>query len=181
MRLPVIITSGLPGSGKSTWARSMADKGYYHASTDVIRKGLFGSSINIYDSAQTNTVWELFEMEINAECMKITCGKSENIGIVADCMGIYLHMVRAVSSRTVDFMREEYGILADMYIRFFPVPPEECRMNIERAIQSGEDRADIRVDALLKYYEVFSELKSTEGIALLGSFGIREWVDTHTG
>ena len=54
-------------------------------------------------------------------------------------------------------------------------------MNIERAIQSGEDRVDIRVDALLKYYEVFSELKSTEGIALLGSFGIREWVDTHTG
>jgi predicted kinase len=69
----LIILMGIPGSGKSTWAKTMLDRKYHIVSSDEIRKKKFGSLKEAHtpdQKAENNQkVWWTFYREIE-DCLK---------------------------------------------------------------------------------------------------------------
>src|SRR4051812_41108561 len=81
----LIIPVGVPGSGKSTWAKSMLDLKYHIVSSDDIRMRLFGSlraahepEVKKDDKAK---VWATFYREID-DCL------AHGVDVVADATNL---------------------------------------------------------------------------------------------
>lgn len=64
----LIIPVGIPGSGKSTWARTILDRKYAVISSDEYRKKLFGSMREAHKPEtkveRNEEVWKLFYQDI---------------------------------------------------------------------------------------------------------------------
>lgn len=76
----LIVTTGAPGSGKSTWSRNYQSthKDTYIISSDGIRFELTGS---LNDHTRQKEVWELFSKRIHEYALK-----SENVTVILDAL-----------------------------------------------------------------------------------------------
>lgn len=97
----LIVLAGLPGAGKSTWAKTFFDLKYSIVSSDEIRKGLAGSLREAHEKAISP--WDVFykqiadrlthSVDVIADATFLTRKHRDRAREVADKTGAALHLV----------------------------------------------------------------------------------------
>lgn len=123
-KLKLIMTIGLPASGKSTYARTLSESGYYRVNKDDIRAMLFGEHYKRKHEKQV--IWTRDAMIREA----LGHGKS----VVSDDTNF-----NPVHQRTLQKIAEEFGAQFEVNDSFLKVPLEECiRRDLKRPHPVGE-------------------------------------------
>lgn len=163
--IKLILTSGIPGSGKTTWSQKMEQKGWIRISTDDIRHELFGSDYNIFDSNQNIIVWKAFTKKIRDTILGLNSIQSDKKGVVCDCMALSLNFIGYIYENTSEILLENYGIIPKITIKYFDTSPTVARKRIEKALICGEKRGDVPLDSLIKYRNIQNNLLEDEYLA----------------
>lgn len=118
----IVVTIGIPGSGKSTWAETMKNS-FDTICPDQIRKHLTG---NISDQTMNKEVWE------NA-FSALYCNLEMNIPTIFDSTGCNVSTLKQIIQRV-----HGKGILV---FKLFSVTPEEARVRIKKDLENGVERS----------------------------------------
>jgi predicted kinase len=141
----LLIPMGIPGSGKSTWVKTMLDGKYTIISSDAIRKSLFGSLKAAHtpdEKAKNNAkVWDIFYRDIE-EALK------HNVDVVADATNL-----RAFARERLREIAERTG--AKTHLLVFNNLDQACLRNVQR----NEDAVvpDAVMDDMIDQWEVAME------------------------
>lgn len=147
----LLIAVGIPGSGKSTWAKELFDLKYTIVSSDVIRLRLFGDLATAHNEANkeaNNTlVWSTYHRQIR-ECLE------HNVSVYADATHL-----SASSREELRDIATQTG--AKAHVVMF--------MNIQDAIARNARRPDatrVPDDVMVmfqnRYYDALFSLRSGE-------------------
>lgn len=140
MKAKVVIMHGLPGSGKSTFAREFAasaSRPTVVLSRDAIRFELFGVEYKKNKGVE-QVITELFDEELERLIAK-------RMQVVLDGCNLEVHLLRNLMEKLV-----ELGV-DDIEQRHFDVPVEVCKQRVRaRAEQGGHDVPDAVIDRMAK-------------------------------
>jgi predicted kinase len=136
----LIITAGIPGSGKSTWARSFFDLKYTIISADAIRLKLFGSLVAAHEGDRAENNRRVF---------------AEHTRLVRDALSHNVDVIVDNTSLTPR-SREEQRALADEY-------EAKCHLilftDLQTAIARNSMRQFIEADAFVPLHIMESMVK----------------------
>lgn len=135
----LIMLRGLPGSGKSTWARELARNGYVRVNKDDLRAMLNDGKWNKHN--------EKFVLLIRDQIIRnaLACGKS----VVVDDTNF-----AAKHREVLSGIAKEYG--ATFETKFFDVDVEECiKRDLKRANSVGEKVIRDMYNQFLRKREVY--------------------------
>lgn len=166
-KIRIVLTSGIPASGKTTWAKKMESLGWIRISTDEIREKIFGDKGNVLDFDQNMKVWEIFTEKIREEAKKLNLKPKR--GIICDCMALSTNFIGFLYENIVEALLDDNETVSKMEIKYFDTSPEIARERIEKALSNGEKRADISLEILRKYKTVQNRLFQEEFY--------REWLE----
>jgi predicted kinase len=144
----LLILTGVPGSGKSTWGRGVAEANNYHVvNADDVRR-----RIGIKDAGDQSRNGEIYAAM--CEEVKDRLRKGENV--IADSTGILLDVRKNLRETVPVFQRENIGI----HLAFFTNLEQGRRRNKRRR---GETY--VGVDAWRKFREglELSKIELSEG------------------
>lgn len=151
----LVLTIGIPGSGKSTWIKQFNQKNYNKytiVSPDQIRKELTG---NISDQSQNAKVMGISK-KIARETLE--SGKS-----------VLLDATNVDTSNRKDFVADmPKGI--KLRAKIFYVDPQEAKRRIRKDLSAGKDRADVPVDvmeSMIKKFEHTLSVLKDEGFEII--------------
>ena len=136
------ILIGIPGSGKSTYLRTIEDDNLRIVCPDQIRKELTG---NISDQSKNGEVWKLAEEEINNLL-------SEGFYVVLDATNVNTSLRRALLDRI-----KENNPGVETYATIFSCDPEESKRRISADIETGVDRANVPAFIIDRMYSQYLE------------------------
>jgi len=133
--LPVLlITVGIPGSGKSTWIRSQ--KGFEVVSLDEIRKQLTGSITN------QNKEKEVVDIGRNKIKQLLSAGKN----VIYDATNVKYWFRQNMLKDMPPHIKKA---------KIFHVDPEEAKKRIRQDIENKVDRSNVppeKIDELYKHF-----------------------------
>lgn len=138
----LILTNGLPGSGKSTWAVEQINKNpenICRSNRDDIRSTLFGDSYHdkVPDKKSENQVSQVQQQQI-----KNALGKGKTI--IVDDTNLNIRKINILAN-----IAKNYGVVPEF--ESFDVPVEECkRRNRLRAEQGGRFVPEEVIDGMSK-------------------------------
>lgn len=153
----LIIPLGIPGCGKSTWAKTLLDLKYAIVSSDKIRKELFGSLSAAHmredgtplDPAQrqknNEKVFDIFHSKIEE---RLTHG----VDVFADAT----NLSRLARLRLVDIARATF---AQTHVLLFKNPTEAMLRN-ERRDEDEKVPHEAMMDMYAKYLECLVDLQA---------------------
>lgn len=135
--LPILLmTIGIPGSGKSTWIDKQ--KGFKVISPDRIRKKVTG---DISDVSQDSTVWKITTKKISDHLKK-----GQNA---------ILDATNVDTIRRADFLR---GLPKHkLQAKIFKLSAAEAKKRIKKDIDSGKDRSNVPPDIIDTMAKKFKE------------------------
>ena len=123
-KLKLIMQKGLPASGKSTHAKTLAQSGYYRVNKDDIREMLFGDYYKKKHEKQV--IWTRDAM--------IRSALSHNKSVVVDDTNL-----NPVHEKALKKIAEEFNAHFEVNDSFLKVPIDECiRRDIKRSKPVGE-------------------------------------------
>lgn len=123
-KLKLIMTRGLPASGKSTYARTLSESGYYRVNKDDIREMLFGEHYKRKHEKQV--IWTRDAM--------VRAALEHNKSVVVDDTNF-----NPVHEKTLKKIAEEFGAEFEVNDSFLNVSIEECiRRDLKRNRSVGE-------------------------------------------
>ena len=133
---------GIPGSGKSTYLRTINNDNLRVVCPDEIRRTLTG---NISDQSKNGEVWKLAEEEINTSL-------SEGKFVILDATNVHTALRRALLGRI-----RENNPGVETYATIFSCDPEESKKRISIDVKSGVDRANVPDFVIDRMYEQYNE------------------------
>jgi tRNA nucleotidyltransferase (CCA-adding enzyme) len=142
-RVGLIMTIGIPGSGKSTWINSINEKEkIVVVSTDDIRRELTG---DVSDQSRNKEVWAI-AAERTKKFMK------EGYTVILDATNVItkdrIKFIANIHEEIEDF---------DLYYKIFEANLELSKERIKRDIESGKDRANVPFDVIDRLYRNYLE------------------------
>lgn len=132
----LVLTVGIPGSGKSTWAKAFCEKtGYVRVCPDDIRKRITG---NISDISKDGVVWsEAFDTIENL----LETGKN----VVFDST-----MVNSKTRKRMISLFENYAVIV---YKLFPCTSELAKDRIKTDINSNVERSNVPENVVDSMYQ----------------------------
>lgn len=130
----LIVTIGISGSGKSTWAKST---GLNIVSPDEIRKELTG---DISDQTQNKRVWEL--------AYKKTRELLSEGNVIFDSTATSLATVKSLMN-----LAEECN--SDIMFKFFDGTPDTCYNRIVKDIKGNINRSNVPLEVVKRQFDGF--------------------------
>lgn len=124
----LLMTIGIPGSGKSTWINQQ--KGFTVVSPDEIRRKLTG---DISNQASNQDVFRRVENFVRSYLQR---GKN----VILDATNVNTELRR----QFIDKMPKEIKLQA----KIFEVDPEEAKRRIRKDVESGRERANVPDDVI---------------------------------
>lgn len=153
MKQKIIVTVGISGSGKSTWATEMC-KNYDHfrrVNRDDIRKSLVGTLEGYY---QREDLWKLEEDVSNIISLQIDYLLSQGYDLIIDNTHLSLKYINAIQLA--------YEKTANIKIKTFDVDLEQAKRNVLKrdfnCVINDEVITDERVDYINKQFNNYKEL-----------------------
>jgi len=145
--LPALIfTIGIPGSGKSTWIKSILQQDDSHGvvvvSPDEIRRELTG---NISDQTVNYKAWVIAKRRVSEALQE---GKD-----------VILDATNVGSSNRRKFVKDLPP--HSLYAKRFEVEPEESMKRVKKDLDEGIDRSRVPDDVITRMSETFKK-ESTE-------------------
>lgn len=159
-KVRIVLTSGIPASGKTTWSKNMEKLGWIRVSTDDIRGEIFGEKANVFDYDQNMKVWEVFTEKVRKEAKPLN--STDKKGIICDCMALSINFIGFLYENIVEILLNDNEILPEMEIKYFHISPEVARARIEKALANREKRANISLEMLRKYKTIQDRLFQEE-------------------
>jgi predicted kinase len=150
--LPILIlTFGIPGSGKSTWAKAFASRsGYTRICPDDIREEVTG---NISDITQDVKVWRIAYDRLHE-----ALDKKQNV--IFDATN--------VNKKTRNTLEDQFGEKTILVYKIFSCEPDEAKKRITQDIQNGINRSKVPEHIVDKMYENYKssieEIETTKQV-----------------
>lgn len=135
--LPILVlTVGIPGSGKSTWAKAFATRsGYMRICPDDIREKITG---NISDISCDDRVW-------NEVYHQVGSAISNGSNVILDAT--------MVNSKARRVMISQFEDIAIIVFKLFPCDPEEAKERIRIDIGGQVNRSNVPASVVDRMYE----------------------------
>jgi predicted kinase len=140
----LILLMGIPGSGKSTWAKEYVfkcDASYTIVSSDDIRKQLTG---DINDQSKNSEVWEVVFNQV-------TGGLKNRRNIILDATNVRTDLRRVLVRQLPECNR---------YIKLFPVDKSSAKQRIAKDLAKGVVRSEVPDMIIEKMHASFQESQS---------------------
>jgi predicted kinase len=143
----LIFTIGIPGSGKSTWIKSMLESNEHGeiviVSPDEIRYELTG---NMSDQSVNYKAWMLAKQR-TTDALK--AGKD-----------VILDATNVVAKNRKNFLK---GLPPHaLYAKTFETKPEEAISRVKKDIEEGKNRSNVPEDVIRKMHENFENQSTSE-------------------
>lgn len=136
-----IMLMGIPGSGKSTWAKDYTfkiDASFTIVSSDEIRKRIAGS---VNDQSKNAEVWETVLNQV--------------VGLLKQDRNVILDATNVRSDQRRVFVSQLPP--CNKFMKVFPVLKAIARNRITKEVAAGADRADVPDSILEKMHASFTE------------------------
>lgn len=149
----LIIPVGLPGCGKSTWAKNLLSLKYAIVSSDEIRKNLFESLRSAHDVTpeerhERNTqVFDLFHRKID-DCLRM------DVDVFADATNLNPF----ARKNLVEIARKNH---CQTHLLFFKNPEQAFMRNVRRDRDAVVPK-DVMDNFYVKYLECLRDIKEEE-------------------
>lgn len=140
----LILLMGIPGSGKSTWAKEYVfkcDASYTIVSSDDIRKQLTG---DINDQSKNSEVWEVVFNQVSGAL-------KNRRNIILDATNVRTDLRRVLVRQLPDCNR---------FIKLFPVDKSSAKQRIAKDLAKGVVRSEVPDMIIEKMYASFLESQS---------------------
>lgn len=134
---------GVPASGKSSWINSHKNEGFVVVEPDAIRREITG---NVSDQKQNDEVWKIAKENI-IKALK------DNRDVVLDATNVKIEDRRQVLENLPE---------CNLRAIIFNCNPRQSMERIQKALEKGQDRADVPYGAILKMCEFFKNECSPE-------------------
>lgn len=137
----VVVEIGVPGSGKTTWAKEFCTKsGYSRINPDEIREEITGS---ISDQTQNGLVWQTAFHRLKENI-------ANNVNTVFDSTGCNVKTVKSLQTICKD--------KAIICYKFFKVDPQECKRRIKEDLTNKVNRSNVPEDVIDRMQNGFVEV-----------------------
>jgi len=132
----LILTIGVPGSGKSTWSKEFVKENpdYIRICPDEIREELTG---NINDQSKNYLVWEIARKRVIENLKK------------------YNVILDATNVNTKSRNKFIKGIEATIEYKIFNADKTECVKRIQKDIKNNVNRSNVPIEVINRMYEEY--------------------------
>ena len=141
--VPILcMTIGIPGSSKSTWAKSQ--KGFEIVCPDEIRKELTGT---ISDQSKNGEVWEVWKVAAQRVVEFLKDGKN-----------VILDATNTTTKGRTQFLKNiPNDLIYQKQAIVFDVSPEDAKKRIKKDLEDGKDRSNVPDDVIDRMYKQFKQ------------------------
>lgn len=147
----LILTVGIPGSGKSVWVNVLKNQGYNVVCPDEIRLQYLK---DISDQSQNSYIWEI--------------SKNTTIDFLKNQKNVILDATNVDTTFRKDFIENLPQCI--LKAKIFHVSPEEAFRRIQKDVLSGKNRSIVPEDIVYRMYDKFLysiEVIETEGFTII--------------
>ena len=135
IKLPIfLITVGVSGCGKSTWAKKQKD--FTIVNPDSIRKEVTGEITNMTKDGE---VWKI--------------AKDRVIALLKDGKNVILDATNVTSKGRISFIKDLPP--CEKKAKVFKENLDDCKARVQKDIESGVDRSKVPMDVIDRQYANF--------------------------